>query len=101
MITVFVAILLVVFPTLLHGAALLGRWILDPIRSPSRSFNEFYNSHPLVLSGVAGLFAAAAFLLGKTSPAFYFCAAIGGLLFLLDMYACLLSFISYIANAKR
>jgi hypothetical protein len=100
MIEPFVAALLVAFPAALHGAALLGRSILDPIRSPSRTLNGLFNTYPMALSLASGIFAALAFIIGKNSFVAAAFLVIGAFCFLLDMYACLLSLLRYISHKK-
>jgi len=100
MMTFFIAALIILFPVALHGMSLLGRWILDPIQSPSKTLNQLFNSYPLILSLMAGLFGAGAFLLRKGGPAFYACIIVAVICFLVDMYACLLSFFTYVSRKR-
>ena len=97
---VFVCALVVIFPMILHGSILMGRSILNPIRSGWNALNTIFNSFPLALSGIAGVLAAGAFLSKPGSAAFYSCIFLSGAFFVVDVYACIVSLLSYISTKK-
>jgi hypothetical protein len=56
------AALIAVAPGALHFQMLLGRFILEPVRSFGRPLNNLFNRFPAAASIAAGLFGASAYL---------------------------------------
>jgi uncharacterized membrane protein YfcA len=97
----FVAVVIVLFLLALHYQFLQGKSLLEPVATPSPTFDRLFNKYPLLFSMGAGLIFAVAFLLRERPEAFYPLLVIAITLLLADWVGCSVSLIRHLRKDKR
>jgi hypothetical protein len=86
------AAVIAVSPVALHFRMLLGRFILEPVRSFGRPLNKLFNRFPAAPSIAAGMLGASAYLWRAETALAVALALLGLAALTFDFVACLESF---------
>ena len=94
-------LLVALAPFAVHFSTMLGRLLLEPVRSGFSSFDRAYNRWPWLAPALCGLFAAAALRLQNTEPPLLW-GSVGAaaFFFIADMIGCALSVTAYVCKRR-
>ena len=96
----FGAVLIVLFLVALHYQFMQGQPLLEPVVTPSPTFDRLFNHYPLMFSIGAGLFGAAAFLLRGHPAAFYPLLVLAVTMLIADWVGCSVSVNRHVRKGK-